>query len=108
MRNSDPSPPARLSREARAWWRKISTDFDLDDAGLLILASALECLDTVREAQEQVKRDGITIKDRFGQLKPHPATLVEANAKAGMLRAFKALNLDLEPLHDGPGRPPGR
>jgi P27 family predicted phage terminase small subunit len=108
MKNSDYKPPKRLSSEAQDWFRKITNDFDLDDAGLLILESALECLDTIREAQEQVKRDGITIKDRFGQIKQHPATIVEANAKAGMLRAFKALNLELEPLNNGAGRPPGR
>ena len=107
MKNSGPKPPSGLSREARQWWRKITAEWELDDAALLLLESGLECFDRMREAQAQIKRDGITLTDRFGQVKQHPATLVERDSKSGMLRNLKALNLELEPLNDRPGRPGG-
>ena len=42
---------------------------------------------------------------RFEQVKAHPMTTVERDSRAAFMAGLKALNLDLEPLHDGPGRP---
>jgi P27 family predicted phage terminase small subunit len=110
MKNFGPkpqNPPSQLSAEAKAWWRKIIAEWDLDVAGLLILGSAMECLDRMREAQEIIQKEGITVTDRFGQEKQHPATLVERDSKAGLLRHLTALHLDIEPLNSRPGRPAG-
>lgn len=110
MKNSNLPRPTKgkLSREAVKWWNRIVEEWDLDPGALLILENALECFDRMRQAQAIIARDGITTTDRFGQVKQHPATLVERDAKAGLLRALRALNLDIEPLNAGPGRPPGR
>jgi phage terminase small subunit len=62
----------------------------------------------MRAAQAAIKEEGATGLDRFGQLKPHPLLPIERDARAAMMAALKQLNLDLEPLRDGPGRPPGR
>ena len=108
MKNSKVlEPPKALSKEAKGWWNKIVSEWELDDPALLMLSSALESLDRMREAQVIIKKEGIVIKDRFGQDKQHPATLIERDAKNTMLRGLKALNLYLEPLRDRPGRPPG-
>jgi P27 family predicted phage terminase small subunit len=105
---SDPKPPQRLSREAKTLWRKLTAEYVIDDdAGLLLLATALECFDNMREAQRAVASDGQTVQDRHGQLKEHPAVAIEHKARAHMLLALKSLNLDLEPIKPGPGRPPG-
>jgi len=103
-----PRPPAGLSAEGRRWWKRIAEAWQLDAAAYLILAGAMECFDRMRQAQGMIATDGITISDRFGQIKQHPATMVERDAKSGLLRALKALNLDLEPLCERPGRQPGR
>ncbi len=102
-----PKPPKTLSREARAWWQKIVKEWEFDNPALLILGTALTSFDRMREAQKILDKDGIVIGDRFGQLKQHPAALIERDAKSVMIRALKTLNLDIEPLHDKPGRPPG-
>ena len=102
-----PSAPGGLSPEAKKWWKKIVSQWELEDHSLLLLESLLSSFDRMREAQDLLKRDGITVTDRFNQEKPHPATVIENNAKATMLNYMKALNLSLEPLNDGPGRPPG-
>jgi len=99
-------PPAHLSRRARDWWKRIAGEWNLDDAGLLILQSAMEAFDRMVEAQALIKKDGAVVEDRFGQLKVHPGALVERDSRSAMLAALKALHLDLEPLQDGPGRPP--
>jgi hypothetical protein len=79
-----------------------------DAAGLALLSQACESLDRVRECQRIVREDGAVLLDRFGQRKGHPLLATERDARASMLAALKALNFDLEPLRDGPGRPPGK
>jgi P27 family predicted phage terminase small subunit len=102
-------PPKNLSREAKATWRKIQDEYQItDEAGLLILATACESFDRMRQAQASIEAEGATFPDRFGQPRPHPATVIERDSRAAMLAALKQLNLDLEPLRDGPGRPAGR
>jgi hypothetical protein len=61
----------------------------------------------MEEARLIIAREGAVVEDRFNQKKPHPAVLIERDASASMLKTFRALNLDLEPLKEI-GRPPGR
>lgn len=105
--DSPPKPPARLSTEAKGWWKRIVGAWDLDDAALLLLESALTAFDRWRAAEAMLAKEGTVVRDRFDQPKPHPATVIERDAKQTLLKNLKALNLDLEPLHDKPGRPPG-
>ncbi len=79
-----------------------------DDAGLLLLQTALEAFDRMKSAQAAIKKDGASVRDRWNQVKAHPLLPVERDSRAGMLAALRALNLDVEPLRDGPGRPGGR
>ncbi len=101
-------PPAHLSPEAKGWWARVISGWDLDDPSLLLLESALELFDRMRQAQRLIKKDGMVVKDRFGQRRPHPACLIERNSKLGMLRHLRELGLDLEPIRDTIGRPGGR
>ena len=100
--------PKWLSVEARTWWRKLTREFDIaDSGGLLLLQTGLEAFDRMRQAQAVLEKDGMTVLDRFNQRKPNPATVVERDSRAGLLGALRALNLDVEPLRDRPGRPGG-
>jgi P27 family predicted phage terminase small subunit len=103
------TPPKVLSTEARTWWKRLVSEYAIDDdAGLLLLQTAMEAFDRMRVAQEAIREDGVTVLDRFGQRKAHPLLPAERDARSQMLAALKALNLDVEPLHDRPGRPAGR
>jgi P27 family predicted phage terminase small subunit len=100
------TPPKGLSAEARRWWNRIMADYEIsDDAGKLLLQTALECFDRMKNCQSAIAKDGELIRDRFEQLKPHPLLPAERDARSQMLAALKQLNLDLEPLRDRPGRP---
>ncbi len=59
---------------------------------------ACQALDRLRQAQAILSRDGIVVRDRWGQLKSHPASTIEREARSGLLMALKAMNLDLESL----------
>ena len=106
--NAHLRPPRDLSPEAKAWWRTIVTEYTIDDdAGVLILQTAMQAFDRLRGAQAILKAQGIIILDRFGATKQHPATLIERDARTALMRSLKALNLDILP--PGPvGRPPGK
>lgn len=100
--------PRHLSAEAKRVWRRVMEEYAIDDAaGRLILEQALESLDRLREAQALLQRDGLIITTpATGAKHLHPAARVEKEARAALLTAWKALNLDIEP--PGPvGRPPG-
>ena len=106
--NGFAKPPGVLSPEARRWWRRLQAEYALsDEAGLLLLETALTALDRMRQAQASIAKDGMTTRDKFGQLKINPAVNAERDARSGMLQSLKALCLDIEPLRDGPGRPGG-
>ena len=100
--------PKGLSREAKGWWRKLVAEYAIEDeAGFLMLQTSLEAFDRMRQAQAVLKEDGLVVTDRWGQRKAHPLVTVERDSRAQMMAALKALNLDVEPLRSGPGRPSG-
>lgn len=105
LRNPTPSD---LSPAAKAWWKRLHGEFDLDDSGAaFLLESALRAFDRMNEAGALVDQHGVAVFDRYGQLKSNPATSVERDARAQMLAAFKQLGLDILPPQR-PGRPSGK
>ena len=103
------TPPEHLSQEARAFFKSISEDYLITDAaGLKILTVACEAYDRAQAARAKIDEDGLTVTDKFNQIKPHPLLSNERDSRAAFLAGLKALNLDIEPLQNGPGRPPGR
>ena len=101
--------PSHLSKAAKAFWRQIQHEYSVTDgAGLRILANACECMDRAEAARAQINREGLTVKNRMGTSVVNPLCNVERDARSGMLQSLKALNLDIEPLRDGPGRPGNR
>lgn len=102
-------PPPHLKSAGACLWRELKSEYGIvDAAGLTLIGIAAECLDRMKAAQASIKSDGELVTDRYGALKLNPACALEKDARTGMLAAFKALNIDLEPLRDGPGRPAGR
>lgn len=109
MKKTTPKTPAGLSAAAKEWWTKLTAEYQLEDAaGLLLLETALQAFDRMHQARDLITKHGAVTLDRFDQLRPNPATTIERDSRAAMLGALKALNLDIEPLRDAAGRPPGR
>ncbi len=103
--NDLPKTPPGLCPEAQAFWKKIVSSWVLEDSALMMLQQACEALTHVREAEAVIRKEGMTIKDRFKQVRPHPCIAVIRDCRVLLLRYLKTLGLDLEPLQDGPGRP---
>jgi P27 family predicted phage terminase small subunit len=108
MQLSPTKPPAHLGKDGRKWWLALVAEYSIRDAaGLALVGTACECLDRLREAQAAVEKTGALVIDRYGAPKLSPALALEKTARDQMLAALKMLNLDVEPLRDGPGRPAG-
>jgi P27 family predicted phage terminase small subunit len=102
-------PPKHLKTDGKALFEQVAQEYSIEDAGgIALLTTAAECLDRMREAQAEIKKHGVLLADRYNNQKLNPACGLEKDARSGFLAAIKSLNLDLEPLKNGPGRPPGR
>jgi len=98
--------PKHLGTAGKALYSSLAAEYRIADAaGLALLTTACECLDRMRAAQKAIADHGEVVKDRYGQVKVNPACTLEKDARNGFLAAIRALNLDLEPLKSGPGRP---
>ncbi|MDX9788032.1 MAG: hypothetical protein RBT11_14705 [Desulfobacterales bacterium] len=99
-------PPDHLSSESKQIWNDIIVEHGINDpAGLRILRVACESFDRAQSARTQIDLDGLTILDKWGQIKPHPLLACERDSRAAFLAGLKALSLDLEPVK-AIGRPP--
>lgn len=87
-------PPKHLSSTARKLWRDIISTHAIEHANqFALLRSACDAFDRAEGARQILAAEGITTKDRFGQLRAHPACAIERDAKAQMIAAFRALGL---------------
>lgn len=90
-----PPAPRHLSTEAKALWRSIVREFELETHHLSVLERACESLDRLRQAQAAVATDGAYVVGRFGP-KSHPALAIERDSRLAFLRCVRELGLDLE------------
>jgi len=79
-----------------------------DSGGEALLRTFASAFSLEISCMEKIDKEGLTFKDRFEQIKPHPLLPALASARAQKLASLKALSLDLEPLQTGLGRPKGR
>jgi phage terminase small subunit len=104
-RGLPPPPPRGYSAEAKRLWCAVHADWLLDPVATETLDGFCVALMRKRQAQVLIRKHGLLVTDRWGQLKANPAVAIERDCDATMLRCLRALKLDLEPLHDAAGRP---
>jgi hypothetical protein len=66
---------------------------DANPAAAIVLRLACEALDRAVQARKVVEAEGLSVIDRYGQVKPHPAASIEAQSRAAVLRMLAALDL---------------
>ena len=97
-------PPSHLSKEAAAWWRTVTRDYDLEPHHLHLLQAACEAWDRMQQAREAVGKEGIVFRAGNGDLKTNPAVTIEKDARIAFARLVRELDLDAEGPADA--RPP--
>jgi len=99
----------KIIREGKRLKKKILSEFEISDkGGLEILDRAIESFIRMKEAAAIVDKEGLTVKNRFSEVREHPMLNTERKARAQFLLAIKQLNLDVLPPNHRIGRPGGR
>lgn len=88
--------PVGIGPAARAWWSAVARDYAIGDSGgEMLLSVAAHALDELQRAEAELRKHGLTIVDRFGQRRAHPAAAIARDSRSGFLQAVKALGLEL-------------
>jgi phage terminase small subunit len=95
IRSGPVPPPAHFESEEIELYESIVREFRIDDIGSIeLLVVACEAHARCRICRETINREGMTVKDRFGVMQPHPLLKAEASARGQYLAALRALNLE--------------
>ena len=99
--NNEPKPPKHLSREAKALWRKIAAESDVDAAGSVLLDVLAEAWDRMHQARQLIALEGCIVREKTAagnqKLRPHPAVAQEHQAAQTMMKAWRLLGYDQQP-----------
>lgn len=98
--------PRHLSTRSGRFYRRIVKDYALEAHHEELLRRCCEAMDRADEARELLEADGLTVTDRYGQVKPHPCVNIERDARLHVARLLRELDLEGEPSPDP--RPPRR
>jgi phage terminase small subunit len=99
-----PAAPDGYSAAARELWSYVAAQFELEEHGRAVLASACTELSRAEALDAIVAAEGTIIEDRFGSPRPHPAIAAARSSRLAAARLIKLLNLNPEPANPGPGR----
>jgi hypothetical protein len=81
--NTAPLPPAHLAEAGAALWADITRQYRIQDgAGLVLVTTAAECLDRMRQAQEAIREHGVLVADRAASGRTQPVRLSAPRATA--------------------------
>jgi phage terminase small subunit len=98
--------PKYLKAETRKWFNSVLENYELESHHLKILILASEAWDRCQQAREEIKKNKkLTIEDRFGQVRSHPAIAIERDNKILFARLIRELGFDIERAGEG-NRPP--
>jgi len=90
-----PTPPATLSPSSQALWDQVLEDFELAPAELEVLRQALMSLERADQAAAIVATEGLTVLDRYGTPKQHPAADLERQSRTTFARLVAQLGVKL-------------
>jgi hypothetical protein len=100
-------PPFILGEPGRSLWDRVQAEYAVSDAGgVEMLAQACAGADLAAQLNEEIQRDGPTVRGRNG-VRTHPAVKDVIAARAFVVRTLIKLGIAYEPTKPGVGRPPG-
>jgi len=101
---SEIKAPEHLQPATREWWRGIVRTYELEPHHLKLLTLLCESWDRLLLIRRRIKRDGMFIRNRLGELKAHPGLAAERQERVVFARLLRELDLDTEPPPE-PTRP---
>lgn len=89
-------PAVVLTGRAAALWSEVRAGWSLPPPAEQLLLCACEALARAEEMAVVVSREGAVFRDRWGQVRPHPAALLERDHRGQAARHLQALGIALE------------
>jgi P27 family predicted phage terminase small subunit len=97
--------PKDLKKAGKAFWQSVMKENDLREShDLARLEMAAKCLDDIASAEDQIKKGGLFVADRYGQMKENPAAKTIRENRIIFCRIIRELGLDLEIQESRPPR----
>ena len=103
-----PKPPRDLSAPTKRWFASIAATFELEPHHVRLLELAARAWDRAEQARKVLAKEGLTVADRYGQLKPHPCIGIEKDSAIRFARMTRELSLDVSPPDSRPPRHGGQ
>jgi P27 family predicted phage terminase small subunit len=104
-----PKAPDSLSSTAKKLWKEVVEEFVLERHHLRLLEKALVQWGRAEKAREILDAEGLTVFDRFQQLRSHPLVAEERQSTLAYKNLMRELGLDVLPSETrGPRRPGSR
>jgi P27 family predicted phage terminase small subunit len=96
-----PKPPTDLSREAKRLWQRLFDESDIDVVAEVLLDDLCRAWDRLQGARAILAKEGVVIVEKTGggieKRRQHPAALIERDASARLMRAWRLLGYDQAP-----------
>jgi P27 family predicted phage terminase small subunit len=89
------APPAHLSKESAAFFKRTVALFDLEEHHLKLLTLACEAWDRSVQSRKLIETDGLTFVDRHGSIKPHAAVAIEKDSRIAFARLVREIGMDV-------------
>ena len=102
------SVPTHLSEAMKQFYRRIVHTYVISDQHFRLLEAACEAHDRKTEARALLDAEGLTIENRHGEKRPHPAVGIERDSAIRFARLLREVGLSDEPADSRPPRLSGR
>ena len=89
--------PGHLSSKSKSFYKRVVSEYDLENHHLKLLRLACESWDRGQQAREVIEKEGLTFIDKTGQPKPRPEVKIENDCRIGFARLLRELQLDATP-----------
>jgi len=83
----------KLGKSGQAYYDQLTSEFDFREADLPLVFSCCELLDRLVAIRAEIAKTGISVKDRYGSLKPNPLLEHERSTTLAMARVWRELGL---------------
>jgi phage terminase small subunit len=102
-----PRAPGSLGEAGRAFWRRVTSVYELSPAEEVMLGRCCRTLDVLdRLDAALLDADDLMVAGSVGQMKPHPALAAAADQQRLLDQLVRALNLPLPEEDEGRRRSP--
>lgn len=92
--------PERWSESTLKLREHILKQYQFDSIGAEILANLLDSHERMDQARAILAVEGLTVHDRFGQVRAHPCFEMESVSRAAVLKHARSLGLDMADIQE--------